>query len=461
MGRAGRRPGLGPPSRSPAPGDRQAAGRARAGPRGHQPADARAGARAGRRRLAADAARAAPGRGVQRPDLPADRACRPPPVMLDGGVGLLRTMPGRNAAAVANLRAAATALGIDWPAARPRAPSSPRLDPAEAARRRVPGPGGRTAARRRLHELRRRAARRPAARLRSPRPTRMSPRRCAGWPTATPPRSASRCSTGPRCPPGYVRRCRGCRRRWPPPTGSPTRPSAARSTWSRRCCCAGRVGEEFDAAVLDGRRRAGAARRWRHRVDEPPVRARCEGGPMPLGERVRVRLVEADPSTRRVRFRADRLPSMTFDAERAARRHRADRRHPRRHRAAGARAGVPAGAGRPAGAHRLARRRARRAGGGRAGRACRRGVRRGQRRRQRVRVRRPTWSSSPCRGRATPTLLRDAGRPARRQDRGRLRQPARLRRQGAVPAAGARGQRRRSRPPRCCPTRGCARRSTT
>ena len=59
---------------------------------------------------------------------------------------------------------------------------------------------------------------------------------------------------------------------------------------------------------------------------------------------------------------------------------------------------------------------------------------------------------------ATVAALR---RAARRQDRRRLRQPARLRQAGPVRAAGRRGQRRRSRPPRCCPTPGSAPRSTT
>ncbi|MEV0136601.1 RNB domain-containing ribonuclease [Dactylosporangium sp. NPDC050688] len=67
-----------------------------------------------------------------------------------------------------------------------------------------------------------------------------------------------------------------------------------------------RVGEEFDAAVLDvERRRADIA------LDEPPVRARCEGredgGDLPLGERIRVRLTEADPTRRKVLFHTVRL----------------------------------------------------------------------------------------------------------------------------------------------------------
>ena len=48
---------------------------------------------------------------------------------------------------------------------------------------------------------------------------------------------------------------------------------------------------------------------------------------------------------------------------------------------------------------------------------------------------RPTSSSWRCRTRGTRTLLRGSRRPARRQDRRRLRQPARLRQAGGVRAA--------------------------
>ncbi len=57
-----------------------------------------------------------------------------------------------------------------------------------------------------------------------------------------------------------------------------------------------RVGEEFDAAVLDADGARGVVA-----LDDPPVRARCDG-PLTLGARIRVRLVEADPETRKVRF---------------------------------------------------------------------------------------------------------------------------------------------------------------
>jgi exoribonuclease R len=59
-----------------------------------------------------------------------------------------------------------------------------------------------------------------------------------------------------------------------------------------------RVGQEFDAGVVDidvKRGRATVA------LDDPPVRARCDGS-LTLGERTTVRLVEAAPDKRTVRF---------------------------------------------------------------------------------------------------------------------------------------------------------------
>ncbi|MFF5227064.1 RNB domain-containing ribonuclease [Dactylosporangium sp. NPDC000521] len=65
-----------------------------------------------------------------------------------------------------------------------------------------------------------------------------------------------------------------------------------------------RIGEEFDAAVLDvEKHRADIA------LDEPPVRARCEGDGLPLGERIRVILTAADPASRKVLFSTVRLES--------------------------------------------------------------------------------------------------------------------------------------------------------
>jgi exoribonuclease R len=68
---------------------------------------------------------------------------------------------------------------------------------------------------------------------------------------------------------------------------------------------ADRVGEEFDAVVIDvnGARHPGhnEAPSGTIAIDAPPVRARCQGA-LPLGERIRVKLVTADPARRAVAF---------------------------------------------------------------------------------------------------------------------------------------------------------------
>lgn len=55
------------------------------------------------------------------------------------------------------------------------------------------------------------------------------------------------------------------------------------------------VGEVFEAVVVDAGPRYGMVQ-----LAEPPVRARCEGADLPLGQRIQVRVVTADPGTRAV-----------------------------------------------------------------------------------------------------------------------------------------------------------------
>jgi exoribonuclease R len=65
-----------------------------------------------------------------------------------------------------------------------------------------------------------------------------------------------------------------------------------------------RVGEVFHAVVIDADEHAGTVV-----LDDPPVRARCDGTGLPIGERIAVRLTAADVDRRTVRFeRADHPP---------------------------------------------------------------------------------------------------------------------------------------------------------
>ncbi|HEX2046166.1 MAG TPA: RNB domain-containing ribonuclease [Acidimicrobiales bacterium] len=59
-----------------------------------------------------------------------------------------------------------------------------------------------------------------------------------------------------------------------------------------------RLGEEFDAVVVESGEKRGVVQ-----IRDPAVRAPCEGGGLPLGEALRVRLVAADVAARRVTFR--------------------------------------------------------------------------------------------------------------------------------------------------------------
>jgi exoribonuclease R len=60
---------------------------------------------------------------------------------------------------------------------------------------------------------------------------------------------------------------------------------------------AGREGSVYDAVVVESGAEHGTVV-----LADPAVRAPCDGGGLPLGERLRVRLTEADPAARRVRF---------------------------------------------------------------------------------------------------------------------------------------------------------------
>ena len=61
---------------------------------------------------------------------------------------------------------------------------------------------------------------------------------------------------------------------------------------------AARVGERFEGVVVETGPEYGVVQ-----LQEPPVRARCAGADLPLGERIAVELVSADPATREVLLR--------------------------------------------------------------------------------------------------------------------------------------------------------------
>jgi exoribonuclease R len=251
-------------------------------------------------------------------------------IMLDGGVGLLRTMPAPRPEALARLRAAAPALGVDWPDAATIGQVIATLDPAtpraaafvDHAAELMRGAGYTSFAGSPPEESSHGAVGGPYAHVTAPL------RRLAD-------RYATEACinlTAGRAVPDWVAQAL-------PLLPEVMQRSDRRASTAERSAIdlaeavllAGRVGEEFDAAVIDvddpppepnrgadgaqpdtvdhaadaskpaptGARASGGM----VALDDPPVRARCTGN-LPLGHRIRVRLASADPQRRTVMFEA-------------------------------------------------------------------------------------------------------------------------------------------------------------
>ena len=276
--------------------------RARARPGRHQPTHPRAGGRARRRRLAAGAARGRYRPRMERADLAADRHGAPPTSCSPAGSGCCARCPP---------------------------PRPEAVDRAARGRRRP------------RHGLAGRRQRRAGARLASTRPTRAAPRSSTRPPSSCAAPATPRSTARPPEPTGHggVGRAVRARDRAAAPPGRPVRDRGLPGL-SRRPGRAG-LGARGAAAAARGdgevrppgvRRRTGCdrARRggaagatgWARSstpscststpartnatvrpgppvgaiaIDEPPVRARCEGD-LTMGERIRVRLVQADPA---------------------------------------------------------------------------------------------------------------------------------------------------------------------
>jgi exoribonuclease R len=244
-------------------------------------------------------------------------------IMLDGGIGLLRTMPSPKPEAVERLRAAAGPLGIPWPdGARVGAvvaavdPADPRggafLDQAAELLRGaaytafgVPEPteadGGAGPGREKAVSRREKTAdamghggvgapyahvTAPLRRLADRYATEISLSLYDGttlpeWAAQALPRLPKTMSATDRV------------------AGAADRGAI---DLAEAVLLQGRVGEVFEAAVLDrdeanGKRPAGGT----IALDEPAVRAKCVGD-LPLGQRIQVRLTAADPASRAVGF---------------------------------------------------------------------------------------------------------------------------------------------------------------
>jgi exoribonuclease R len=224
-------------------------------------------------------------------------------IMLDAGIGLLRTLPAAEPDAVAELRAVAHGLGVDWPAT---------TTPAELLAGLPRDTSTALALRRAASALLRGAGYTAFDATQGVPPPADTGHAGIGAPyahvTAPLRRLVDRFGsevclalTAGAEPPEWLR------------TALPELPAAMAASDAlagavTRACVdrteaallAGRVGEGFDAVVLRAGREGGPGEVYVH---SPPVLARCTG-PLRLGETVRVRLVEADPANGRIAFAA-------------------------------------------------------------------------------------------------------------------------------------------------------------
>ncbi len=217
-------------------------------------------------------------------------------VMLDGAVGLLRTMPPPPPAALVNLRTAASALGIAWPDGASVGRVVASVDPADPrgaafldhAAELMRGAGyaafdGSVPA-----QPEQAAVAAPYAHVTAPLrrlADRYATEVCLALVAGTPvPDWAS--AALPKLPDAMA----GSGRR----AGSASR---AAVDLTEAVLLEHRVGEEFGAAVLDVEEHGAVVA-----LDDPAVRARCAGDGFAAGTRIRARLTVADPKQRRVLF---------------------------------------------------------------------------------------------------------------------------------------------------------------
>jgi exoribonuclease R len=215
-------------------------------------------------------------------------------IMLDGKIGLLRTMPPPAPEALAKLRHVATALDIGWPDGQTVGRVVAALDPAQPrgaafvdqAAELLRGSGYTTMDGQVPDQTMHSGVGAPYAHVTAPL------RRLAD-------RYATEVCLGLVEGQSVPDEVRSALHRLPDVMAA----SGRRAGSAERGCIdlaeavtlVDRVGDEFDAAVLDVTPASGErAPSVLVAIDEPPVRARCHGTAR-LGDRVRVRLVRADP----------------------------------------------------------------------------------------------------------------------------------------------------------------------
>lgn len=219
-------------------------------------------------------------------------------VMLHGGIGVLRTMPGAPASAVDRLRRVAKALHVDWPDELTYAEMIRRLDPTEArqaallqeAAGLLRGAGYTTFVGGVPEHAEHAAVAAPYAHVTAP--LRRLADRYAGE------ICVALCAAADM--PEWV------------PAGLPALPDVmqkadAKASAVESACVSlveaallsGRDGETFDGVVIDVKNDGAGGT---VQLADPAVRGPLDGTELPLGERVQVRLVAADVATRQIRF---------------------------------------------------------------------------------------------------------------------------------------------------------------
>ena len=219
-------------------------------------------------------------------------------LMLRAGIGLLRTLPPTDEESVAALRRSALALGVDWPEGASYGTVVSALDPS------VPASAA-------VLSLATRLLRGAGYTAFDGEPPEQPLHSAVALPYAhctAPLRRLADRHVGEVClaaaagspVPAWAREALP---RLPDVMAGATRRAAALERAvvdaAEAVVLAARVGERFAAVVVDSTARGGVVQ-----LQDPPVRARCEGADLPLGQRIEVELVRADPVRREVVLRA-------------------------------------------------------------------------------------------------------------------------------------------------------------
>ena len=217
-------------------------------------------------------------------------------LMLEGNVGLLRTLPTPDPAEVASVRRSALALGLAWPAGRPYAAVISDLEPEVPEAAALLTYAGR---------LLRGAAYTAFDGTPPEQPSHSAVAAPYAHCTAPLRRLADR-HAGEIClalaagrePPAWAREALPA---LPATMAGATRRAQelerAVVDLAEAVVLAPRLHETFDAVVVESGDTRGVVQ-----LREPAVRARCQGAGLPLGQELRVRLIEVDLAARRVVF---------------------------------------------------------------------------------------------------------------------------------------------------------------